>query len=146
MTRKVRVPTMAEQRNGFVDGNPTYNLNDITGTNQVVLTTAQTPSHTHTNTAVSTLTPASHHHLIASMGSANETNPPTANNFIRQSKSTGGNLGYGLRGTSTTSTVGKTTDVSQNVSTTVTINPTGGGLPHNNYQPGIGAYYIIYIP
>ena len=129
-----------------VSGNPTYNLNDPVGTNQVVLTTAQIPSHTHTNTVAASLSPASHSHLVATMGSSNETDPPTSNNYIRQSKGTGGNLGYALRGASNPATVGKTTEVSQTVATTVTIGPTGGGLPHNNYQPGIGSYYIIYIP
>ena len=138
--------TMSPVVDPSVDGNPTYNLNNITGTNQVVLTTAQIPSHTHTNTVVASLNPASHSHLISTTGSSNITNPPTSSNFIRQSYSTGGNLGYALRGSSSTPNVGQTTNVSQSVQTTVTINPTGGGLGHNNYQPGIGAYYIIYIP
>jgi len=28
----------------------------------------------------------------------------------------------------------------------VTVNSTGGNQGHDNYQPGTGVYYIIYIP
>lgn len=126
--------------------NPTYTISTAIGSNGIVLSTGQLPAHSHTSTVEASLNPSSHSHLIASMGSANETDPPTSNNFIRQSKGTGGNLGYALRGTSTTSTVGKTTDVNQTVDATVTIDETGGGQSHSNYQPGRGVYYIIYIP
>jgi microcystin-dependent protein len=30
--------------------------------------------------------------------------------------------------------------------TNISINDTGGGEGHQNYQPGRGVYYIIYIP
>ena len=43
----------------------------------------------------------------------------------------------------------KTTEIGRaDITTDVTVNPapTGGGLPHPNFQPGYGCYYIIYIP
>jgi microcystin-dependent protein len=129
-----------------ISGNPSYGLGSTHGLNSIILNTGQIPAHSHANTAVSTITPASHEHLIASMGSSDQTNPPTATNQIRQSKADGGNLGYALIGTSSDATVGKTSEVTLSVDTTITNVPTGGGNGHANYQPGRGVYYIIYIP
>ena len=36
--------------------------------------------------------------------------------------------------------------VTQTINTNVTVTPTGGGDSHENYQPGRGGYYIIYLP
>lgn len=127
-------------------GNPTYNLGSTHGSNSIVLTTGQIPAHSHANTAVSTITPASHSHLLVSLGTSDTTNPPTANNQIRQYYSTGGNLGYGLTGTSSNATVGESSEVTLSVSTAITNAATGGGNGHANYQPGRGVYYIMYIP
>jgi len=44
----------------------------------------------------------------------------------------------------TTYQVDNTESASTGIS--VTIDPTGGNQAHQNYQPGIGVYYIIYIP
>lgn len=129
-----------------ISGNPNYGLGSVHGSNSVILTTGQIPAHSHANTAVSTITPASHSHLLASMGSSNETDPPTANNQVRQSKTGAGNLGYALRGTSSDATVGKSSEVTLSVATTITNADFGGGNGHANYQPGRGVYYIMYIP
>ena len=129
-----------------ISGNPNYVLGGTYGFNSVALSVGQLPAHSHANTAASTITPASHEHFIASMGSANETDPPTATNQIRQSKTGAGNLGYALRGTSSDATVGITSEVTLSVNTTITNVDTGGGLGHPNYQPGRGLYYITYIP
>jgi microcystin-dependent protein len=126
--------------------NPTYGIGSTHGNNSVVLTTGQIPAHSHANTAVSTITPASHSHLLVSLGTSDTTNPPTANNQIRQYYSTGGNLGYGLTGTSSNATVGESSEVTLSVSTAITNAATGGGNGHANYQPGRGVYYIMYIP
>lgn len=138
--------SLPNQTDPAISGNPTYNLGSVVGVNSVTLTTAQIPSHSHADTADTTISPSEHQHLIASMGSADETNPPTSTNQIRQSKATGSNLGYALRGTSSSATVGKTSSVTISANTTITASPTGGDQSHINYQPGYGSYYIIYIP
>lgn len=110
-------------------GNPTYNLYSVTGTNTVTLTSAQMPSHTHTGTAD---TAGAHTHTytqytldqeVATTGSGVR----TLNNNNTQS------------GTFTTSSEG-------DHSHTITINSTGSGGSHNNIQPVLACYYIMYIP
>ena len=133
--------------NPSVGGNPTYNLSDLAGSNQVVLTTAQIPSHIHTGT-VSAPTPSTHTHQMlvkpGVMGQGGAT--------VYQDYSNPGGAGEGNRRTMDSGVAGvgsyesAFTEAEGNHSHTITINPTGGGLGHNNFQPGIGAYYIIYIP
>jgi microcystin-dependent protein len=65
---------------------------------------------------------------------------------MSQGYSTGGNLGYSLVGTNSTPTIGKTSDATATTTTTVTLASQGGGQAHSNYQPGLGCYYIMYIP
>ena len=129
-----------------VAGNPAYDFGTVHGSNQVTLTTAQIPSHNHNNVATSIITPAAHTHHCVSLGNLDETNPVATNNFVQEGKSTGGNLGYALRGTSVSATVGLTDSVSLSCATDVDIQPFGGGLSHDNYQPSYASYYIIYIP
>ena len=129
-----------------VAGNPAYDFGTVHGSNQVTLTTAQIPSHNHNNVATSIITPAAHTHHCVSLGNLDETDPVATNNFVQDAKSTGGNLGYALRGTSVSATVGLTDSVSLSCATDVDIDPTGGGLSHDNYQPSYASYYIIYIP
>jgi microcystin-dependent protein len=111
-------------------GNPPYTLGTTTGVNQVTLAPTQIPSHTHTATATSTVTDPGHTHNYTTPnadGSAtgNADNHPDGPLVTRQT---------------TSSTTGIT------VATSVTVNPFGGGLPHQNNQPAYGCYYIIYIP
>lgn len=108
-------------------GNPNYSLNTATGANQITLGTTQIPSHTHTATAVST--DAGHTHSI--LNSAG---------YVSSVIPSGGSGQYFQQTTKTTETG------TANITTNVTNAPTGGGLPHQNYQPGYGCYYIIYIP
>lgn len=124
--------------------NPNYVLSSTAGVNEVVLSLTQIPAHTHIATAVATVTPATHSHLMVASGtsvSLNTTDP------IDEGYSSGGNLGYSLRGASgQTPTVGKTSDVNLTVDVAVSNNSTGGGLGHPNIQPSRGCYYIMYIP
>ena len=129
-----------------IAGNPAYDFGTVHGSNQVTLTTAQIPSHNHNNVATSIITPADHTHHCVSLGNLDETDPPTPSNFVQEAKSTGGNLGYALRGTSVSASVGLTDSVSLSCATDVDIQPFGGGLSHDNYQPSYASYYIIYIP
>jgi microcystin-dependent protein len=116
--------------------NPTYTaLPTISyvGANGTFLIESQLPSHTHiANTAGSTVTinPATHDHTL---GYFNK----------------GGGNGSNVFGTESTSSGTKTTS---SVTLTATANivvvnaNTGGNEAHSNVQPGIGCYYIIYLP
>ena len=130
-----------------ISGNPSYDVGVSTGSNQVNLNASQIPSHTHVATATSTISPNPHDHYMISMSSDGESNPPSTNSFIQQAKSTGGNLGYALRGTDNSDVmVGLTTEASLSCSTDVVNAATGGSLSHDNFQPGFALHYIIYIP
>ena len=133
---------MPSLTNPTTAGNPTYTLRGTQGSNIVTLTTAQMPSHNHAGSSASSTT-SDHFHFISSPGgSAALTN----SNFVSQGFSTGGNLGYSLVGTNTPATIGKTSNASATTTTTVTLAAQGGGEAHNNVQPGLGCYYIMYIP
>jgi microcystin-dependent protein len=111
-------------------GNPPYALGTNTGVNQVTLAPTQIPSHTHTATATSTVSDPKHSHSYTTPnaeGSAtgNADSHPDGPLVTRQTSE---------------SLTGIT------VATSVTVNPFGGNLPHQNNQPAIGCYYIIYIP
>lgn len=122
--------------------NPTYTFKTITGANTVTLTTAQMPSHNHAGSSATSVTSA-HSHLIASVGGSATL---TGNNHIVEGFSTGGNLGYSFKGSNNTPTLGRTSAADATTTTTVTLAAQGGGEAHINYQPGLGCYYIMYIP
>tara|TARA_Y100000004_G_scaffold46247_1_gene50774 strand:- start:167 stop:1303 length:1137 start_codon:yes stop_codon:yes gene_type:complete len=138
--------SLPDQTNPALSGNPTYNLGSVVGANSVTLTTAQIPSHSHADTAQTIISPSEHQHYTLSLGDASETNPPTSSNQVQTSNTSSAFLGYAMRGTSSSATVGKTSSVTISGTTTITASPTGGDQPHINYQPGYGSYYIIYIP
>jgi microcystin-dependent protein len=124
--------------------NPNYIITTEVGVNEVFLSSTQIPSHTHIATAVATVNPATHSHLTVTDGSSS---PLTSNDPIDSGYSSGGNLGYSLRGVSGgTANLGKTNDVTIAVDVAVSNSSTGGGLGHANIQPSRGCYYIIYIP
>lgn len=109
---------MDTEVNPAVAGNPTYNLNTKAGVNTITLDLTQIPSHSHT----ATVNDPGHTHTQTAIAGANS-----------GTSGTGANNGTSNTGSSTTG-IG------------VTISSVGGGLSHNNYQPGIACYYIIYIP
>ena len=111
-----------------VAGNPSYTFLGTAGANQVVLSVNQIPSHTHTATAISTVTDPGHTHTWS---------------YVPKNES-GGSGGFGVGGGSTQPTSSSVTGVT--VSTSVNVANAGGGLGHNNFQPGLGCYYIMYIP
>jgi len=125
---------------------PDWSLGTTSGAYRVTLESSQIPPHTHVSTVTSSLSPASHTHKVVSLGTANTNDPVQTDQQIRQGYSTGGNLGYGLRGTSSPATNGLTSEVTQTLNVGVSLANTGGGQDHANWQPGYGAYYIIYIP
>ena len=123
-------------------GNPSYSLNSIQGLNNVTLTATQIPSHTHTATATSTADP--HNHFVAKNSGSNigdlTTTDPLTTTF------NDGNPSYRLKSVAGSADRGPTNNATVNVTTSVVVSPTGGGVAHNNIQPTIGAYYIMYIP
>jgi microcystin-dependent protein len=114
-------------------GNPPYSLGTTTGVNQVTLGTTQIPSHTHAITNVVNVTDPGHTHALSNI--QNHTNNFGVNGFFDQAL---GGASSGLLTTS--STTGITVSVNSSASNF------GGNLPHQNNQPAIGCYYIIYIP
>lgn len=108
--------------------NPNYSLKKSFGKNSVILNSTQMPTHTHTATAISI--DSGHGHKIKAY--AGETSPQTFNL----------NINAPVNGPS-----GNATDLGfANVTTTVIIDSSGQNQSHNNIQPSIGTYYIMYIP
>ena len=127
-----------------VSGNPTYLVNTLQGSNNVALTRDQMPSHDHEATAISTATP--HSHFIAR--NAPQNGDITSSGTLDSFNDSGDNTyKYNLKQVSSgVANLGLTSLETVTVSTSVTLTPTGTGLGHNNIQPSIGAYYIMYIP
>jgi microcystin-dependent protein len=106
--------------------NPNYSLGGgIIGDNSVTLTVGSMPSHTHTNNFA--ISPNPHKHSL----------PDVWNEGGNTHTASGGNANEGPNIDPT----GFTT-----LSITGTIADTGGGLPHQNNQPALACYYIIYLP
>jgi microcystin-dependent protein len=126
------------------NGNPTYNKGDATGSNTVVLSLPQIPTHNHTgSSAITTISPATHSHFTVG---GSQGNTLTSSNTISQGFGDGGNLGYSLRGFNGAATIGKSSDVALSATTTLTVVSQGQNEAHPNYQPGRAVYYIMYIP
>ena len=139
--------SMDVQVDPAIVGNPTYNLNDLNGVNQVTLLTTQIPSHTHTGT-VGAPDPVTHtHQMLVKPGVMGQGGATVYTDY-----SNPGGRREGGRRTMDSGVAGNGgiqaayTEEGGDHSHTLTINATGGGLSHDNFQPGIGAYYIIYLP
>lgn len=113
--------------------NPTYVLSGPVGSNGTTLITSQLPSHTHTATATSTVVEPNsgqgHRHDFVGVDTVNTAGGSSSSRFC---------------GNFTKQTAYATTGIT--VNTTVTNASTGGNEAHSNVQPGIGCYYIMYIP
>jgi microcystin-dependent protein len=114
-----------------IAGNPNYTLLGTQGANTVTLTPTQIPAHSHSATAVVT-DPGHLHSLIYAPGKSDPVEPGAVADYMNQA---------GTKSSSTT-----TNSASTGISVNVSIGSTGGGLPHANVQPGLGCYYIMYIP
>lgn len=119
--------------NPAISGNPTYTVpSTVSGTNQVTLTISQFPNHDHPGSSAS-ITPSDHKHSYII---TNNPNGPSGGidigyDAVGDDKHIGGNL-------ADTTTV--------HLDAGVTIAAQGGGLPHNNIQPVLPVYYIMYKP
>jgi microcystin-dependent protein len=118
-------------------GNPNYALYTTSGANTVTLITSQIPAHSHNAAATSTasVSPNPHSHTISWQKGQADQNEPGVYGELYDARTP-------YDRTTTTSTVSLTVDVS----TGVTISPAGSGGAHQNIQPVIAAYYIMYIP
>ena len=117
---------MASSVDPSISGNPNYSLFTTTGSNTVTLTESQIPSHTHSISANATVSDPGHTHALRGNGGGQ--GYPTMNDGIGSTGSTGSS----------------TTGISVNVN--ATASNVGGNLSHNNIQPVMGCYYIIYLP
>jgi len=128
-----------------VSGNPSYSLVTKYGANTVILSTAQIRSHNHLATSV--VTDTGHTHFLASV--AGQNNPPflSPTNYMASMSDFDNNGNYRLGGVTTpVPTVGLTSNNQTGITVATTVTNVGGGLGHNNVQPSIGCYYIMYIP
>jgi len=105
-----------------VAGNPSYALLGTAGSNTVTLSPSQIPSHTHS----ASVNDPGHTHTYNDVSGTLYARGTTGSDFLKFSE--------------ITNTSNSTTGIS------VAIGNTGGGLGHPNYQPGLGCYYIMYIP
>jgi microcystin-dependent protein len=112
-------------------GNPSYEINNIGGTNSVTLNQAQLPSHAHPNTVNTTLTDPKHSHNFETPTFEYKADFDTNERVWRGGYTTA---------VTTESATGIT------VNTTITNAPFGSGEAHPNIQPVYASYYIIYIP
>lgn len=118
------------------------------GVNTITLTETQMPTHTHTATPV--VTDSGHYHfefadIVVGTGDPiiSATLSPTRSVDASDGAS---DLEYEINGTATPSTLGKSSSDLTNISVAVTNADAGSNGAHNNFQPGIGCYYIMYIP
>lgn len=122
--------------------NPNYALGDsVYGVNSVLLTIAQIPAHTHA------ITDPGHSHFVSRLLAGDTSDIfPLTNSFPIASQAQWGatDPAYNFRGTSAgVANVG----LSNTSSTGITgANTTGGGTAHDNKQPSIATYFIMYIP
>lgn len=133
---------MAAAVDPAVAGNPTYTLNSVNGTNNVLLTTTQIPAHTHTNTV--TVTPHTHFLYSNAVNATLGQQVNATDNVARARAITTDDLNYEIMSSTVAVTLGKSSSAQDTVS--VSIDNAGGGLSHPNYQPALATNYIIYIP
>ena len=122
--------TLSNVVDPVIAGNPDYSLGSKHGSCVVTLDVTQIPSHTH-NAIVTVNDPGHSHSLFFERYLTRILSNPGFD---------GGNSNYSVdvNKSTTTSTTGITVNVSNS--------SIGGGLGHNNVQPSIGCYYIMYIP
>lgn len=109
--------------------NPNWDMNLKLGETYHTLLTSEMPAHSHAVTD-----PGHRHNILGQSGGDNNDN----NNTTRFA---GGDKGQNESGFFFTNT-----QACQTATTGITIASAGGGQPHNNIQPSIGAPYIMYIP
>jgi len=116
-----------------VSGNPGYTLLSAEGANTVALSISQMPTHTHTASATSE---GDHVHAYGTgYVRTDDDEPGNDEEAVRHSGSDEHNRA------STTSTLGNGAH-----GHTITVDAVGDGDSHDNIQPVLTCYYIMYIP
>ena len=132
-------------------GNPNYALYNTAGANTVTLITSQIPIHTHNATAVASGSVGDHTHIImGGDGPGTGGTNPTALQVAANENAEGGNGSYNIKpavsqvhnsGITSASGAGPVS-----LSVAVSNSDAGSGGAHQNIQPVVAAYYIMYIP
>ena len=126
---------------------PIYLLNDRThGANTVTLGKPEMPVHTHVAT-VPSITDPGHFHYEFSPGGSDTGAHPLPTDFCSEGHGYGDTSTYDISGTPLVAIHGKGSTSTTGITVAAsTLSNVGGGLAHNNIQPSIGCYFIIYIP
>jgi len=132
-------------------GNPNYALYNTAGANTVTLITSQIPVHTHNATVTATGSVGDHTHIImGGDGPGTGGTNPTALQVAANENAEGGNGSYNIKpavsqvhnsGITSASGAGPVS-----LSVAVSNSDAGSGGAHQNIQPVVAAYYIMYIP
>ena len=126
-------------------GNPNYSLGTKYGSCMVSLNITQIPSHSHT--ATNTVIDSGHFHYLSTVSGQTSKPALSPNSYLASVNNEGNDGNYVLGGTlEALPSVGKSATSTTNISVQTSLSNIGGGLGHNNVQPSIGCYYIIYIP
>ena len=121
--------------------NPNYAVNQILGSNSVTLLTTQIPAHTH----VATVSDDHFHYQYANAFNTTDIVVDSVNQVARAlNLSSPTYLEYTMNASPFPSTVGKSGIAQGTIG--VTNASVGSGAAHDNKQPVIAAYYIMYIP
>ena len=126
-------------------GNPNYSLGTKYGSCMVSLNITQIPSHSHT--ATNTVIDAGHFHYLSTVSEQTSKPALSPSTYLASVNNEGNDGNYVLGGTlEALPSVGKSATSTTNISVQTSLSNIGGGLGHNNVQPSIGCYYIMYIP
>lgn len=121
--------------------NPNYAVNQIVGSNSVTLLTTQIPAHTH----VATVSDDHFHYQYANAVNTTDIVVDSTNQVARAlNLDSPTELEYTMNASPFPSTVGKSGIAQGTIG--VTNASVGSGAAHDNKQPSIAAYYIMYIP
>jgi len=129
--------------------NPTYTLFSKTGTNSITLSESQMPTHIHT--APSVVTNDSHFHFqyntdVGSEDTGATSLTSTVYPNYKADTTDANDFRYLTTGSFISPTIGRTSSTTTNIIVTTTVGPKGSSSAHNNIQPGMGCYYIMFIP
>ena len=126
-------------------GNPNYSLGTKYGSCMVSLNITQIPSHSHT--ATNAVIDSGHFHHLSTVSGQTSKPALSPNSYLASVNNEGNDGNYVLGGTlEALPSVGKSSTSTTNISVQTSLSNIGGGLGHNNVQPSIGCYYIMYIP
>lgn len=122
--------------------NPNYSVNLSLGSNSVTLLSTQIPAHTHNNS----INNPTHTHFTAADVTDTSGTLPTATSAMAKASTFSGNEEYALRSSATPNATLGLTSASTLGLVLTNVDNAGGGGAHDNKQPVIAAYYIMYIP